>query len=216
MRGLHRSSLFHIKSKSSLRGRDNNTGEGHTSSHARQWSTSSSSSTASHTSTTTSPDKLYDPLSLHPPLRLNFSPHIISEQEDEQVREQDERESRFFNQTRHAVDHMQDESAYSPIKGHNCFFMRPSDKLNDDDRNTQWPLKDWQTISSGLAELDSSVTSSPPQSPTSPGTHRRRPTGWMNDHDNMLKRGDWKRRGIVFHLGSNDEGDQEQHFELPE
>ncbi|KAI0173611.1 hypothetical protein GGR52DRAFT_395782 [Hypoxylon sp. FL1284] len=201
--------LFHRKSRCNLSGR----GVDHqqAASHARTWSTSS---TASQASTTSSNERLYDPLSLHPPLSLNSSPHITSEYEDPRQREDEERESRFFNQSHRAEEHIQDMAEYSPIKGQNCYFTRPTGgKPYVYDQSVQWPLKDWQAIPPGLAELDESPTSSPPESPTRP---TRRPTDWMNDRDAMLKRGNWKRRGIVFQLASDTEGQQEEHFELPE
>ncbi|XXH03126.1 Cytochrome oxidase assembly [Hypoxylon texense] len=214
MRGLNKSTLFHRKSKSNLSGR-NNSLEDSSTLHARKWSTSSTVSQTS--STTSSHDRLYDPLSLHPPLSLNTSPHIIPEYEEDMYREDEERESRFFNQRHHAEEHIQDSAEYSPIKGHNCYFVRPmGGKPYVYDQGVQWPLKDWQAIPPGLAELDSSAASSPAESPTRPMNHRRRPTNWMNDRDALLKRGDWKRRGIVFHLDNEDEEQQEQHFELPE
>ncbi|KAI1392545.1 uncharacterized protein F4822DRAFT_425749 [Hypoxylon trugodes] len=216
MRGLTRSTLFHKKSKSSLRG-GNYSFEDHASAHARKWSTSS---TASHASSTASGhDRMYDPLSLHPPLSLNTSPHIIPEYDEVRYQEDEEREHRFFNQTRHVEDHIQDSAAYSPVKGQNCYFQRPAGgRPYIYDQTVQWPLKDWQAIPPGLAELDSSASSassSSAGSPTRPTNHRRRPTEWMNDRDALLKRGDWKRRGIVFHLDSEEEQEQEQHFELP-
>ncbi|KAI1772711.1 hypothetical protein F4818DRAFT_137473 [Hypoxylon cercidicola] len=211
MRSLNKSTLFHRKSKSNLSGRSNSLEE--QSSHARKWSTSSTVSQTS--STTSSHDRLYDPLSLHPPLSLNTSPHIIHEYDEARYRE-DERERHFFNPTHHAEEHIQDSAVYSPIKGHNCYFARPTEnKPYVYDQTVQWPLKDWQAIPPGLAELNSSATSSPTESPTRP-SNQRRPTNWMNDRDALLKRGDWKRRGIVFHLATDEEEQQEQHFELPE
>ncbi|KAI1766793.1 hypothetical protein GGR53DRAFT_464112 [Hypoxylon sp. FL1150] len=215
MKGLNKSTLFHRKSKSNLSGR-NNSLEDPASLHARKWSTSSTVSRTS--STTSSHDRLYDPLSLHPPLSLNTSPHIIPEYEEARYQEDEEREERFFNQTQHAEEHIQDLADYSPVKGQNCYFVRPAGggKPYVYDQGVQWPLKDWQVIPPGLAELDDSATSSPAESPTRPTDNRRRPTNWMNDRDAMLKRGDWKRRGIVFHLGNEEEEQQERHFELPE
>ncbi|KAI0897244.1 hypothetical protein F4806DRAFT_494918 [Annulohypoxylon nitens] len=210
MRSLSRSSLFSKKSKSSLHSRNDNFDE-QASQHSRKWSTSS---TASQASSTASHDRLYDPLSLHPPLSLNASPHMIPEY-DARDREEDERENRFFDQRQHAVDHMQDSAEYSPIKSRNCYLRRPSTaRPYAYDQGAQWPLKDWQVIPPGLAELDSAASSAM-SSPTSP-TSQRRPTNWMNDSDAMLKRGDWKRRGIVFHLDEDNVREQEQHFELPE
>ncbi|KAI1804773.1 hypothetical protein F4811DRAFT_518355 [Daldinia bambusicola] len=215
MRGLNKSSLFHKKSKSSLHSRKDSIEE-HSTSHTRKWSTSSTVSTAS-----SSPDaRLYDPLSLHPPLSLNTSPNIIPEYDEARYDEEEERERRFLERRpQHPAEHMDNAAEYSPLKGRNCFFARPTGgRPYVYDQSVQWPLKDWQTIPPGLAELDSSTPSSPssPSSPTQQPTFRRRPTDWMNERDALFKRGDWKRRGIVFHLDSDEEREQEQHFELPE
>ncbi|KAI1212514.1 uncharacterized protein F4807DRAFT_457312 [Annulohypoxylon truncatum] len=213
MRSLSRSSLFSKKSKSSLKsGKDSF--EEQAAQHSRKWSTSS---TASQASSTASHDRRYDPLSLHPPLSLNTSPHMIPEfdevrDREEDEREEDEREHRFFDQTQHAEDHLQDSAEYSPIKSRNCYLRRSSTaRPYVYDQDGQWPLKDWQAIPPGLAELDSSASSARSQP-----TNHRRPTNWMKESDAMLKRGDWKRRGIVFHLDEENVREQEQHFELPE
>ncbi|KAH9994731.1 hypothetical protein F4779DRAFT_217213 [Xylariaceae sp. FL0662B] len=208
MRGMNGSTLLHKKSKSSLSGRKSE----ERASHTRKWSTSSTTSRSS----TGSHEKLasYDPLSLHPPLSLNTSPHIIPEYDEARYREEAERESQFFNQTRHAVDHIQDSTEYSPVKGQNCFFARPTKgRPYVYDQNVQWPLKDWQVIPPGLA---AEADSSPEPSPSRPANDQRRSTGWMNDSNALIQRGEWKRRGIVFHLDSGAEQEQEQHYELPE
>ncbi|KAI1662883.1 hypothetical protein F4813DRAFT_13347 [Daldinia decipiens] len=214
MRGLNKSTLFHKKSKSSLQGRKDSLEE-HSSSHTRKWSTSSTVSTASSSSDA----KLYDPLSLHPPLCLNTSPNIIPEYEEERHLEKEERERRFLERTpQHPTEHLDNAAEYSPLKDRNCFFAQAAaGRPYVYDQTVQWPLKDWQAIPPGLAELNSSsLDSSPASSPTQHYNHRRRPTEWMSERDALLKRGDWKRRGIVFHLDPNDEEEQEQHFELPE
>ncbi|KAI2634919.1 hypothetical protein GGS26DRAFT_530600 [Hypomontagnella submonticulosa] len=218
MRGLSRSTLFHKKSKSNLSSssssRKNSLEDQRAAAalqHARKWSTSSSVSQTSTATCASHETRLYDPLSLHPPLSLNTSPHIIPEYDEARFREDElERQNSYFDQaTPRAVE-------YSPAKDHESYFTRPaSGRPYVYDQSIQWPLKDWQAIPPGLAELDSSA-SSPANSPTRPIGHRRRPTNWMNDRDALLKRGDWKRRGIVFHLDEDDEEQQEQHFELPE
>ncbi|KAI2611794.1 hypothetical protein GGR54DRAFT_339157 [Hypoxylon sp. NC1633] len=222
MRGLSRTTLFHKKSRSNLSGSKSSVEEQAAALHARKWSTSS---TASHTSSTAScHDRFYDPLSLHPPLSLNSSPHMIPEYDEEADDEdEDERERRLYRQARRGAHHIQDACEYSPAKGQHCHYARPSVSSTSSstgspkpyvyDQSVQWPLKDWQAIPPGLAELDSSPASSPARG--RPANRRRRPTEPMNDLDAMLKRGDWKRRGIVFHLDTEDEQEQEQHFELP-
>jgi hypothetical protein len=133
----------------------------------------------------------------------------------ERYQEDEEREDRFFKQTRYAEDHIQDLAEYSPVKGKNCYFDGSTTRAYQYDQDSQWPLKDWQTIPPGLSE-SSSPTSSTASSPTQPNIPRRRNADWMNDTDVFVKRGAWKRQGIIFHLDQKDEAWQEQHFELPE
>ncbi|KAI1158542.1 hypothetical protein F5B18DRAFT_640658 [Nemania serpens] len=209
---MTKSPLFHKRSKRSLRKANCPEEPGH----ARKWS---SSSTISQTSSEGShrhqaADRL-NPLSLHPPLSLNTSPHIVPDYDIVRYREDEDREVRFFNQTRYAEDHIQDLAEYSPVKGKNCYFEGSTTKPYQYDQDSQWPLKDWQTIPPGLSE-PSSTSSSTVSSPTQLDTPRRRNADWMNDTDVFVKRGPWKRQGIVFHLDQNDEEWQEQHFELPE
>ncbi|KAI1496611.1 hypothetical protein F5X99DRAFT_62478 [Biscogniauxia marginata] len=205
--------LFHKKSKSSLCSKKGSSED--QSFHTRKWSSSSTLSQASSSSSHSRP-ACYDPLSLHPPLTLNTSPHIIPEYDVARYQEAEERESRFFGRTRHAEEHIQDSSDYSPTKGKNCCFERPKGRSYLYDQNAQWPLKDWQAVPPGLAELDASSAANPQGLSPPPLTHQRRNTDWMHDSDVFVKRGAWKRRGIVFHLDSEDEEQQEQHFELPD
>ncbi|KAI1246542.1 hypothetical protein MGN70_013442 [Eutypa lata] len=160
----------------------------------------------------------FDPLSLHPPLSINTSPQF----DEERYREDTERESRFFNPTRRAEDHYQDSPEYSPVKGENCFFRRDGHKRITYvyDQTTQWPLKDWQTIPPGLAHIDDM---SEPTTPLTPrpashhNNHQKRPVQWMTDDPSFyVQRGEWKRRGIVFHLDDAAEEEQEQHFPIDE
>ncbi|KAI1116616.1 hypothetical protein F5Y14DRAFT_405960 [Nemania sp. NC0429] len=212
---ITKSTLFHKKSKCSLRKAASSSEEP---GHARKLSSSSTISQASSEASHRHPaaDRL-NPLSLHPPLSLNTSPHIVPAPayDMERYQEDEEREARFFNQTRYAEDHIQDLAEYSPIKGKNCYFEGSGTRSYQYDQDSQWPLKDWQTIPPGLSE-SSSTSSSTASSPTQPDTPRRRNADWMNDTDVFVKRGPWKRQGIVFHLDQNDESWQEQHFELPE
>ncbi|KAI0019100.1 hypothetical protein F4780DRAFT_467337 [Xylariomycetidae sp. FL0641] len=206
------SPLFHKKSKSSLFSKPSSGEEG--GSHGRKWSLSSNASRSSSESS----QVRYNPLSLHPPLSLNTSPKL-TEHDMARYEEDEDRENRFFNQTRHANDHIQELAEYSPVKGKNCYFERPQGGLYTHDQSSQWPLKDWP-IPPGLAKQDvPSTETSPfthPVRPSRPSGHQRRNTDWMDDNDVFVKRGDWKRRGIVFHLDPQDADLQEQHFELPE
>ncbi|GAP93320.1 hypothetical protein SAMD00023353_11200210 [Rosellinia necatrix] len=211
MTHLTKSSLFHKKSKGSFC--KPHSPEEQT--HVRKWS---SSSTISHASEDDShrrrPDR-FNPLSLHPPLSFNTSPHM-PQYDIARYQEDEERESRFFDQTRYADDHIQDMTEYSPIKGKNCYFDGSTARPYQYDQDSQWPLKDWQTIPPGLSEPSSSNSSSLASSPTQPDVPRRRNADWMDDTDVFIKRGAWKRQGIVFHLSEQDEQFQHQHFELPE
>ncbi|KAK7751112.1 hypothetical protein SLS62_006941 [Diatrype stigma] len=164
----------------------------------------------------------FDPLSCHPPLCINTSPHF----DEDRYREDSEREDRFFNQTQRAQDHYQDAPELSPVKGENCFFHRDNRRRITYvyDQATQWPLKDWQTIPPGLADIDdlsseptTPLTPRPPSSRTRPDDQKR-PVDWMTRDPGsfFVKRGEWKRRGIVFHLDDDAEEEQERHFPIEE
>ncbi|RWA13102.1 hypothetical protein EKO27_g1983 [Xylaria grammica] len=208
---ITKSSFFHKKPKNSFCKPSNPEEQ----THIRKWSSSSTISHASSESSHRQRSDSYNPLSLHPPLSLNTSPHVIPEYDMVRYKEDEERETRFFNQTRYAADHIQDLAEYSPVKGKNCYFEGSKARPYQYDQDSQWPLKDWQTIPPGLSEPSSS-SSSTASSPTRLDTPRRRNTDWIDDTDAFVKRGAWKRQGIVFHLDERDEDWQEQHFELPE
>ncbi|KAI1147799.1 hypothetical protein F4825DRAFT_128787 [Nemania diffusa] len=202
---------FHKKSKPSF----SKPGNPEEQSHGRKWSSSSTISRASSEGSHLHRADRFNPLSLHPPLSLNASPHIIPEYDIVRYQEDEEREDRFFNQTRYAEDHIQDLAEYSPVKGKNCYFEGSRTRAYQYDQESQWPLKDWQAIPPGLSNY-SSPSSSVASSPTQPDMPRRRNADWMDDTNVFVKRGAWKRQGIVFHLDEKDETWQEQHFELPE
>jgi hypothetical protein len=215
MASITKSSLFHRKSIRSF----TKPSSPEEQRHIRKWSSSSTISGTSSEDSSHRPKTAdrYNPLSLHPPLSLNTSPHIVPEYDMRRYQEDEERESRFFNQTHHAEDHIQDLAEYSPIKGTNCFFEGSTAKPYHYDQDSQWPLKDWQTIPpcpSGSTSGTDSSSSSTTSSPTTPDIPRRRNAEWVDDND-VFKRGAWKRRGVVFHLDKEDEELQEQHFELP-
>ncbi|KAK5635751.1 hypothetical protein RRF57_011463 [Xylaria bambusicola] len=210
MSSITKSSFFRRKSKSSFCKLNNPEEQNH----IRKWSSCSTMSEASSASSHRTRSDSVNPLSLHPPFNLNASPTVIPEFDMVRYQEDEEREARFFNQTRHAENHIQDMTEYSPVKGHNCYFEGPKARPYQYDQDSQWPLKDWQTIPPGLTEPVSS-TSSAASSPTRLDVPRRRNTNRLADND-VLKRGAWKRRGIVFHLDERDEEMQELHFELPD
>ncbi|KAI0154109.1 hypothetical protein GGR57DRAFT_116517 [Xylariaceae sp. FL1272] len=199
--------LFHRKSKSNLLTKSNPADQRH----LRKFSSASTISQAS-SETGRMP---YDPLSLHPPLTLNTSPAILPEYDMARYREDEAREDRFFNQTRHADDHIHDFVEYSPIKGKNCWFEGPKARPYIYDQDSQWPLKDWQAIPPGSSGSDSQSASTS-SSPTRFAAPRERNTDWMEDTDVFVKRGPWKRQGIIFHLDDEDKELEEKHFELPE
>lgn len=211
MSSITKSSFFYKKSKSSFCKPSNPEEQ----THIRKWSSCSSMSEASSTSSRRTRADSLNPLSCHPPLSLNSSPHVVPDFDMVRYREDEEREVRFFNQTRHAEDHIQDLMEHSPVKGQNCYFERPSTRPYQYDQESQWPLKDWQTIPPGLTDSGSSPSSSVASSPTRLNVPRRRNLDLAEGCDS-LKRGAWKRRGIVFHLDQRDEELQERHFELPE
>ncbi|RYP19414.1 hypothetical protein DL765_003387 [Monosporascus sp. GIB2] len=214
-------SLFRTKSKGSLLCSSKAQADGEDGLHTRKVSLSGSlASTGSRSSTEShrkpSRSGSLDPLSLHPPLNINSSPHFG----EERYHEDEERESRFLNRAQpRTEDHIQDSPEYSPIKGENCYFHCDGNRRMAYiyDQTAQWPLKDWQTIPPGLADMDDGDSSSTPTTPLAPPprpSNQRRPTNWMDDPSFCVKRGDWKRRGIVFHLDPSAEEEQERHFEL--
>ncbi|KAI1436978.1 hypothetical protein GGR50DRAFT_157659 [Xylaria sp. CBS 124048] len=213
MASITKSSLFHKKSKASLKSNSDSEDQ----KHSRKWSSSSStlsvgSTDAPHRHKT---DR-FNPLSLHPPLTLNASPHIlpIYEYDMERYQADEEREARFFHQTHYAHDHIQNLAEYSPVKGENCYFDGARTRPYLHERDSEWPLKNWQGISADISP-PSSAPSSASTSPRQPVPPTRRNADWMDDRDVFIKRGAWKRQGIVFGLRETDEDFQEQHFELP-
>ncbi|KAI0125277.1 hypothetical protein BJ170DRAFT_498040 [Xylariales sp. AK1849] len=208
--------LFHKKSRGSLR-RKHTDEERSFAQHARtmsvwsQTTASSSSSTVSTGSHRTAAS--YDPLSLHPPMSLNASPKLVDFDEDvfPDVREQHD----------DSTEDMPEASPYSPLSEGSYYFNQDARRRTYVyDQQIQWPLKDWQAVPPGLADVDNvegvkRQTTSRTVSSTSISSHRRPPKEAMNELDMFVKRGEWKRRGIVFGLGSDEEEDQMQHFELP-
>ena len=168
--------------------------------HARSMSTSSTSSTVSHTSSVGSSLKSmsFDPLSLHPPLSLNASPCIAREHQIE--------EEHNAHTTNQEASGEEGQFYYNKDNRRRTYVY---------DDAVQWPLKDWQAVPP--AEL-ADLSSAQPETPTTPApaSHRRPPKEGMSAMDMFVKRGDWKRRGIVFELDSDAEDEQEQHFELPD
>lgn len=198
------------KSKGSLRIRDNVDERGY--SHNRTLSTSSNvsrcSSVRSHKSS-----NAYDPLGSHPPMAFNASPKPIPEYAEMTEAEDAEREDAYhrlnhnaYNTTSSETSSAQQTTSYSDRKRRRGTYVY--------DQTVQWPLKDWQTIPPGLvdmSEADLAVHMTPRTLPT----NHRRPPKEMSEMDMFVTRGDWKRRGIVFHLESDDEAEQQRHFEFP-
>jgi hypothetical protein len=157
----------------------------------------------------------FDPLRSHPPLLSSSSPRPIPEYEEVFEQDNSERDEAYRRLTHGAYEDSSPES--SPSKDADSYLGRSRRRTYVYDQTIQWPLKDWQTIPPGLAnmevhEADVAVRSASKVPPTN---HLRTPQE-MSDMDMLVKRGDWKRRGIVFKLDENDEEQQMQHFELPE
>ncbi|KAK8851605.1 hypothetical protein PGQ11_014084 [Apiospora arundinis] len=173
--------------------------------HTRSMSTSS---TISHASSTGSNVKAnsYDPLSLHPPLSFNTSP----------VLPEFDTSSKSHHEDSGNTTHLNPEDLPTPTE--NFYYNQDCRrKTYVYDQAVQWPLKDWQAVPPGLAnmaehEFDAQTT------PRKLPTDQRRPPKDSNlsEMDMFVKRGEWKRKGIVFGLGSDYEDEQEEHFELPE
>ena len=168
--------------------------------HARSMSTSSTSSNVSHTSSVGSSLKSmsFDPLSLHPPLSLNASPCIAREHQIE-------------------GEHSDNISAQGPSDDQEQSYHNKDSRRRTYvyDNAIQWPLKDWQSVPPAELSDQSNVQTETLTTPAL-ADHRRPPKEGMSAMDMFVKRGDWKRRGIVFELDSDAEDEQEQHFELPD
>lgn len=219
--------LFHKRSTCNMFGGQRDEGSPPRS-HGRKVSLASSLASSTSRSSSESHRKpgSFDPLSLHPPLALNASPHF----DEERYRDDAEREDRFFDRraSPRSEGHVQYSPESSPVKGENPYLRQGEGSARRIsyfyDRAAQWPLKDWQTVPPGLADVDElgepiTVTPLAPR-PVHP-ERRRRPTGGESPGSEsedpaafFVRRGDWKRRGIVFHLGSDAEEEQERHFEI--
>ncbi|KAJ1335967.1 hypothetical protein MN608_02712 [Microdochium nivale] len=175
----------------------------------RLHSMTSNSSRSSSESDDSSSARSFNPLQSHPPLQINASPIA---------------ETRYTGAM--SQDGQRQQSRDGPSS--NMQFVSVFDDDSDDestctsrrttyvyDQGLQWPLKDWQTIPPGLARAQESSEFSTPLSPR-PAAHQRRPTEWMNEPDRFVKRGSWKRRGIIFGSDAASEEEAQRHFELPE
>jgi hypothetical protein len=171
---------------------------------------SRSSSIASHKSPGS-----FDPLRSHPPLLSNTSPRPIPEYEEVFEPDTLERDEAYRRLTHKVYEDSSPEA--SPSKDGDSYLGRSRRRTYVYDQTIQWPLKDWQTIPPGLADMqvheaDVAVRSAPKVPPTN---HLRTPRE-ETAIDMLVKRGDWKRRGIVFKLDEKQEDEQMQRFELPE
>ncbi|KAH8661931.1 hypothetical protein BX600DRAFT_465133 [Xylariales sp. PMI_506] len=154
----------------------------------------------------------FNPLSLHPPLALNASPAISESSEDIH------HGSSRYGQFRHTTGGLHEYgSEQSPSSGNFYFNQDSRRRTYVYDQHLQWPLKDWQTVPPGLADMSEAEVyrHTKPRTLSTP-SHRRPPREVTSDLDMFVKVGAWKRRGIVFELDSDSELDQVQHFELPE
>ncbi|KAI0142056.1 hypothetical protein BJ166DRAFT_503264 [Pestalotiopsis sp. NC0098] len=201
--------LFQKKSKLNLRDKPITViinEDGYVPKHTRSMSTTSTASTAS--STTSHGHKLhtYDPLSLHPPLSLNTSP-VIDEDYDEERRQSAEQSQ--LQQVSTSYDDLD-----SPLD----YYFNNDDRRRTYvyDQQSQWPLKDWQSVPSGgvehSADEEGLTRRTMPRTTSSSSTEsQRRPQKqFTGPLDEFVKRGEWKRRGIVFR-GESEEMDSESH-----
>ncbi|KAK8008759.1 hypothetical protein PG991_011310 [Apiospora marii] len=158
--------------------------------HTRSMSTSSTVSHASSTGSNVKADS-YNPLSLHPPLSFNTSP-VLPEFDDESKAHIEGSGEFYYNQDCRRKTYVYDQAM-------------------------QWPLKDWQAVPPGLAQMDEQELAAQTTPRRLPNDQRRPPKDSnMSEMEMFVKRGEWKRKGIVFGLGSDHEDEQEEHFELPE
>jgi hypothetical protein len=205
-------SLFHRQSKCSLR-REAHAEEYGFHNHSRAMSTSSTvsrcSSTGSHTKATS-----YDPLSLHPPLCLNASP-IISEDDEIYAEVPRQEDRQYLRPPQTASNDSRSSSEYSS-EGEVYFNQDKRRRTYVYDQQVQWPLKDWQPVPPGLASMSEDEITAHAATRTNATSQRRPPREDMSDLDMFVKRGAWKRRGIVFEPTSDIDYEQTQHFELPE
>lgn len=178
---------------------------------ARLHSMTSTSSRSSSDSDDSSRSHSFNPLQSHPPLQINASPIAEASYSGSMTQETERQHSRNgppsnmqFVEFSVFDDDSDDEST--------CDSRRATYVY---DQGSQWPLKDWQTILPGLARAQESSEFSTPLSPR-PASHQRRPTEWMNEPDRFVKRGSWKRRGIIFGSDAASEEETQRHFELPE
>ncbi|KAK8072293.1 hypothetical protein PG996_005641 [Apiospora saccharicola] len=114
---------------------------------------------------------------------------------------------------------------FNPLSLHPPLAMNTSPVLPEFDAESkahhggstvQWPLKDWQAVPPGLAKMDEQEFAAQTTPRRLPNDQRRPPKdNNMSEMEMFVKRGEWKRKGIVFGLGSDYEDEQEQHFELP-
>ncbi|KAF7535616.1 hypothetical protein G7054_g5236 [Neopestalotiopsis clavispora] len=183
--------------------------------HTRSMSTTS---TASSTSSTTSHGhKLhtYDPLSLHPPLALNTSP-VIDEEFDEESHQNAEQAQLQHQQ------HQQVSSSYDDLDSPLDYYFNSDDRRRSYiyDQQAQWPLKDWQTVPSSAFDNSSDVEemtrrTMPRTTSSSSTVSQRRPQKqFTGPLDEFVKRGEWKRRGIVFGMDAEAVEDEASHFEV--
>ncbi|KXJ93879.1 hypothetical protein Micbo1qcDRAFT_193207 [Microdochium bolleyi] len=170
--------------------------------HARLHSMTSTSSRSSTDSDDSA--RAFNPLQSHPPLQINASP--VAEARSERLPSRDGPASHLHFVEFSSLDNM-DSDESRPASSRRMTYVY--------DQGSQWPLKDWQTIPPGLADAPEATEFSTPLRPR-PATHQRRPTEWMNESDRFVKRGSWKRRGIIFGPDASSDEETQRHFELPE
>ena len=172
--------------------------------------TSTNSRTSSDTDCSA---RSFNPLHSHPPLHMNASP--ISEAKFVDIEEDSGDDHKMFQNLQHiksisefSADSDDDSISSTPTSSRRMTYVY--------DQNTQWPLKDWQTIPPGLATASASLEESEFTTPLRPrpANHQRRPPVPANEHDTFVKRGSWKRRGIIFNADASSDEENSMHFDL--
>lgn len=172
---------------------------------ARLYSMASSNSRSSSESDHSSRAPSFNPLQSHPPLQINASP--ITETKFMDINETRTQQSSRQEIDEFAIHEDETSSESRPTSSRRITYIY--------DQGAQWPLKDWQTIPPGFAGVQEPSDFTTALRPT-PANHMRRPTECRNESERFVKRGSWKRRGIIFHSDSSSDDESVEHFELPE
>lgn len=171
---------------------------------ASEDSNMSSSSSISYSSEHRGPAS-YDPLSLHPPLSMNASPCLPEHDEDSGYGENNRQYA-----TMSTVDESPSSSAEpSPTMEEGRYYFKQDTRRERAVYNSairSWPLQDWQPIALEDMRMGQNLT------PQSQAGDQRRPPTEESEADMFIRRGDWKRRGVIFHPDVDDQEEEEPLF----